>query len=210
MDTVVALLAKLEKLVNDAVTKALDTLSALQKTLTGVANKTLDKLDETVQSVIDAAFAAIDKLKQTAENQGINVDLCIGHNEEDIKNIAKGISEDTKKCVQDNLVGVEAVVNVTTDSINDVLKEMHQQTVDMQNCNGNTICLLKVAAKAQGLVISLPLKVVNTVARTQIEILKHQAAIGVCLTKNAAKLTGQVKPVVDDVTKCIIDKLPGH
>lgn len=203
------LLTELQDKVNEAAQSLIDELPNLVNQVKEASKKVLDDLDKLVQETITKAFDAIEKAKEEAEKLGINVDLCIGNEKDRIEEIAKGISEDTKNCVNNNLDQVDGIVVAAQKDLQEVLDEVKTITEEVKNCNGNLFCLLQESSKLPGLLLRLPAKILATLTKTKVKFAKMETEIAACLAKNTLALTNKVKPVVENVLKCITDKIHG-
>lgn len=203
------LVDKIDKAVNKAIDDAVAKLPQLQADIKSAAKKIVDEINKKTQEAVDQGFALIDKLKDEAVQHGIDIDLCIGHQEDDIHAIANQIVDDTSACIQSNVDQADEIVGEAIKQIENHRQDVNDLRAEFQQCQSNS-CRVKVMLKANKLLISIPLDIAKLALKAQKKVISIQVNFAVCLTTNSKKILTQLKPVVDNEVQCISNKLHGQ
>lgn len=110
-DKVDDLLKKLQEVVDTAVAKARQELMAAET----VVNNTAAQVENEAQSALKGLQASftkeLDALKAKAKNAGVNIDSCLGKDEQTLTNLPTATAKDMVQCVQGYIIKMINYVN---------------------------------------------------------------------------------------------------
>lgn len=117
-DKIDDLLKKLQSVVDSAVAQARKGLTAAE----GVVNNTAAQVENQAQSALKGLQTSftqqLDELKAEAKKAGVNIDSCLGKDEQTLANLPTATAKDMVQCVQGYVL---KMINYVNDALNRVI-----------------------------------------------------------------------------------------
>ncbi|KAG5892091.1 hypothetical protein JTB14_011991 [Gonioctena quinquepunctata] len=204
------LLQKLRDTVDKAMAQAQEALDQAKAAVDKTAQETEDSASAAMQSTIEKFKKEIDELKEKAKNAGVNIDDCLGADEQKLLNLPNELSGDMVHCVSDK---VDQGIGYAQDALNKIQKivddveNIKQEIKDCGHGFKSVKCLAKLALKIEGEITSLPTEIEVDVAATVALIAQLDEQIEKCASDKTDECESEGEALVEKISVCVAAKI---
>ncbi|KAJ8918068.1 hypothetical protein NQ315_011525 [Exocentrus adspersus] len=204
------LLKKLQEVVNGYLVEANNTLNAAEAKVNEAAASVESKAEAAMKSTEDKFKEELDELKKKASDAGVNIDECLGKNEEDLVNMPNQLSNDMVHCVSDRIIEGISYAQDVLNKIQATVNEVANMEQEIKDCGGglkSVKCLAKLAIKIEEDIVALPKQITDDVDKAVSLIEEIDTRIEDCASDKVDKLESDGGKLLLTISECVAKKL---
>ncbi|CAH1119278.1 unnamed protein product [Phaedon cochleariae] len=204
------LLHKLREAVDKAVVKAQSALDEATTKVNQTAQKVEDAAVQQMQSTEQKLTEELDKLKQKAKDAGVNIDECLGADEQRLISLPNVYSDDLVHCVEDQITSAIKYAQDGLNQIKTVVDDIENIKQEVKDCGHGlkaVKCLAKLAAKIEKDITTLPAKIEADAVATAALITQLVPNIEKCASDKTSALENEGEEILKKIGVCVATKI---
>lgn len=204
------LLEKLKKVANEYLEGANATLIAAEVKVNETAAAVEGQAEAAMKSTEDKFREELDALKKKAADAGVNIDECLGANEDKLVNMPNELSNDMVHCVSDRIIEGISYAQDALNNIQLVVNEITDIEQEIKDCGhglSSVKCLAKLAIKIEEDIVSLPKKITDDVDKAESLIEEIDTRIEDCASGKVDELESEGGKLLLTISECVAKKI---
>ncbi|KAG5868216.1 hypothetical protein JTB14_031173 [Gonioctena quinquepunctata] len=204
------LLRKLREEVDEALVKAQKVLDDAKAKINELAQKGENTARDAMRDTEQKLKEQLDVLKEKAKKAGVNIDSCLGEDENKLINLPNDFSDDMVHCVSDTINQGIGYAQDALNKIKKIVDDVENLKQEIKDCGHGfkaVKCFAKLAARIERETVSLPAQIEADAVATAALISQLDKKIEKCASDKTDAWESKGEALIEKIGLCVAAKI---